>query len=76
MSGQLVNAGKTQALWLSFNHQPGWTFQWSWDWIPHFVVFSYLGCPLGFGVVQGARDDWLVSKVRDKLGSGEIGPCR
>jgi len=49
-SGQLINKGKTKALWLSYKDQPEWTFQWGWEWVPAHTVISYLGCPTGFGV--------------------------
>ena len=39
---------------------------------PH-VVFGYLECPPGFGITQGSRDDWLVSKISDKLGKWKRG---
>ena len=67
-SGQLVNIHKTKALWLSYRRQPEWTHQWGWDWVPTHVVFGYLGCPTGFGIEQSDRDEWVVERVRTKLG--------
>jgi len=63
-----VNGKKTKALWLKYSEQLDWTMQWGWEWIPHHTIFNYLGCLLGLGVTQSSRDDWLVAKVRDKLG--------
>ena len=31
-------------------------------------VMGYLGCPTGFGVAQSTKDEWLVDRVRGKLG--------
>jgi hypothetical protein len=67
-SGQLINTRKTKALWLSYKEQPNWTLQWGWEWIPPHVVFGYLGCPTGFGIAQSDRDEWVVERVRTKVG--------
>lgn len=67
-SGQLINKNKTKALWLSYKQQPEWSFQWGWEWVPAHTVVEYLGCPTGFGVAQSTKDEWLVDRVRGKVG--------
>ena len=66
--GQLVNVHKMKAMWLSYRRQPEWTYQRGWDWVPTHVVFGYLGCPTGFGIEQSDRNEWVVERVRAKLG--------